>query len=41
MALVRHCKYGGEDEYYVEVRETGNRQQEKIRSEQQVERMQD
>lgn len=30
---VRRCKYGGEDEYYLEVRETGLHQQEKIKSE--------
>ncbi|CAL1149811.1 unnamed protein product [Cladocopium goreaui] len=31
--LVRRCAYGGDDEYYVRVRETGNRQHEKISSE--------
>ena len=29
----RRCAYGGDDEYYVRVRETGNRQHEKISSE--------
>ena len=29
----RRCKYGGEDEYYVQIRETGNLQQEKVDTE--------
>ena len=37
----RRCKYGGEDEYYIEVRETGNRQQEKLNQEQTVETTQE
>lgn len=41
LAPMRHCKYGGEDEYYVEVRETGNFQQEKVDTESSVERTQD
>lgn len=28
----RVCKYGGEDEYFIETRESGNHQQERIRS---------
>lgn len=28
----RACKYGGEDEYYIETRESGSHQQERIRS---------
>ena len=37
----RHCKYGGEDEYYIQVREKGNQTQEKIRSEVQEENTKD
>lgn len=33
----RRCKYGGDDEYFLEVRETSNRQQERINTEQQIE----
>lgn len=29
----RRCKYGGEDEYYVQTRETGNKQQERVDTE--------
>lgn len=38
---VRACKYGGEDEYYIDVRETGHQQQEKIKSEVSRENVQD
>ena len=41
MCFWRHCQYGGEDEYYVQVRETGNMTQENIHSEQTTERTQD
>lgn len=37
----RHCRYGGDDEYYVHVRETGNHQQENTRSDQTEEITQD
>lgn len=33
----RRCKYGGDDEYFLEVRETANRQQERINTEQHIE----
>ena len=39
--LCRRCAYGGEDEYYIKVRETGNLQQEKIKCEMAVEQTQD
>ena len=37
----RHCRYGGDDEYYVHVRETGNHQQENTRTDQTEEVTQD
>lgn len=33
----RRCQYGGDDEYYIQVRESGNVQQEKIKTEQEEE----
>ncbi len=33
----RSCKYGGDDEYWVETRETGLQQQERVRSEKSTE----
>ena len=38
---MRHCKYGGDDEYYIEVRETGNIGQEKVNTESHEETTQD
>ena len=37
----RHCQYGGDDEYYVHVRETGNLRHENTNTEEHVEQTQD
>lgn len=37
LPFLRRCRYGGDDEFYIQVRETGNHQQEKIHTEQEEE----
>ena len=41
MYCTRYCKYGGEEEYYVEVRETGNIQQKRSSKEKTTEQQKD